>query len=424
MRALGRTPVLLAGLIALGIVCIAAAVVIVRGARSSNTESFSKTWYLHTGALPKPCFRHARMYQTGARESGTLLVLDLDGDGRPDLAAPSPEQNFVAVTRNSGRGGFDKPRVFPTGKRPYALAAGDLNGDGSPDLVAANVNSGTVSVLLNDRGGSFRLRTDYPVGQVPDGVLIGDIDGDGSADLVVTNQGGPSYTSVLLNKGDGTFRRGPSPPIRHADALADINGDGKSDLVSLGRRAASVLLGLSGGRFATAVPYRTGDGPTWVAVGDVNGDKAADLVTANYGIEPMGVGDTVSVLLNKGDGTFGHKRDFAAGEYPTSVAIGDVTGDQRPDLVSVDAESGDVSIFEGDGHAGFGERLTYPYSREGGGSESVSIADTNGDGEADLVVDLGVEAAVLLNVPGPCRGTGTGGNETLPPPRVGLGRAG
>ena len=405
MRAVGRKPFVLAGLIALGIVCIGAAIVIVRGNRSSNGESFSKTWYLHTGALPlsKACFRQPLTYETGARGSDTLVVLDLDGDGHPDLGSPDLDRNFVSVARNSGRGGFEQAGVFRTGKRPYVLAAGDLNGDLSPDLVTANATSGTVSVLLNRGAGSFGPRTDYSVGQVPDSVVIGDIDGDRSADVVVTNQVGPSYSSVLLNEGDGTFRRGPSLSIRRADALADLNGDGKLDLVSLGQRTASVLLGLGGGRFATAVSYRTGDGPTWAAVGDVNGDTAVDLVTANDGTEPMGVGDTVSVLLNKGDGTFRHKRDFTAGEYPTSVAIGDVTGDKKPDIVSVDAETADVSILTNDGHAGFSERLTYAYQDGGGGAASASIADTNGDGEADLVVNLGSEAAVLLNVPGPCR---------------------
>src|SRR5436190_12371608 len=166
MTSFGRKPFFLAGLIGLGIVCIGAAIVIVLDNRSSNRESFSKTWYLHTGALPKPCFRQRRTYETGARGSDTLVVLDLDGDGHPDLAAPDLDRNFVSVARNSGRGGFEQAGVFRTGKRPYALAAGDLNGDLSPDLVTANVTSGTVSVLLNEGDGSFGPRTDYRVGQV------------------------------------------------------------------------------------------------------------------------------------------------------------------------------------------------------------------------------------------------------------------
>ena len=164
MGAVGRKPFFLAGLIALGIVCIGAAIVIVRGNRSSNGESFSKTWYLHTGELPlpKPCFRQPRTYKTGARGSDTLVVLDLDGDGHPDLASPDLDRNFVSVARNSGRGGFEQAGVFRTGKRPYVLAAGDLNGDLSPDLVTANVTSGTVSGPAQPRSRFVRAQNGLP----------------------------------------------------------------------------------------------------------------------------------------------------------------------------------------------------------------------------------------------------------------------
>ena len=230
MSALRRKPFVLVGLIALGIVCIAASVAIVLGARSSkgpSKDSFSKTRYLHTGALsvPVPCFREPRTYKAGASGSDTLAVVDFDGDRRPDLAAANPDGDSVSVLMNSGGGTFVERRAFPVGKRPYALAAGELNGDLSPDLVTANANSSTVSVLIGRLG-----------------------------------------------------------------ALADVNGDGKLDLMSLSARTVSVLLSLGAGRFAAGVHYRTGDGPTSVALGDLNRDGAVDLVTANYGIEPMGVG--------------------------------------------------------------------------------------------------------------------------------------
>jgi len=141
---------------------------------------------------------------------------------------------------------------------------------------------------------------------------------------------------------------------------------------------------------------------------DLNDDGAVDLVTANYGSERMGTGDTNSVQPNKGNGTFRRKHDFTTGEYPKSVAIGDVTGDKKPDIVSTDEETADVSILKNDGRARFSKRLTYPYqepSQGAVGAESASIADLNGDGEPDLVFNLSGEAAVILNVPGPCHDT-------------------
>lgn len=211
MSALRRKPFVLVGLIALGIVCIAASVAIVLGARSSkgpSKDSFSKTRYLHTGALsvPVPCFREPRTYRAGASGSDTLAVVDFDGDRRPDLAAANPDGDSVSVLMNSGGGTFVERRAFPVGKRPYALAAGELNGDLSPDLVTANANSSTVSVLIGRLG-----------------------------------------------------------------ALADVNGDGKLDLMSLSARTVSVLLSLGAGRFAAGVHYRTGDGPTSVALATSTG---------------------------------------------------------------------------------------------------------------------------------------------------------
>jgi hypothetical protein len=172
-------------------VCIVAAVLIVLGNRGSGSdESFSENWYLHTDAIPtpKPCFSAPRNYKTVASGSDALVVRDLDGDGRPDLAAPDLERGVVAVLTNSGRGDFEQAGTFRTGKKPDWLAAGDLDGNHSPDLVTTNADGGTVSVLLNKGAGSFRPKADYRVGEGPSSVAIGDVDGDGSADLVTANQ--------------------------------------------------------------------------------------------------------------------------------------------------------------------------------------------------------------------------------------------
>ena len=92
---------------------------------------------------------------------------------------------------------------------------------------------------------------------------------------------------------------------------------------------------------------RSVSGPHSVAIGDVNGDGRPDLVTANRG------SDDVSVLLGDGDGTFRPQTDFAAGGSPYAVAIGDVNGDGRPDLVTANYGSGDVSVLLGNGDGTF-----------------------------------------------------------------------
>ena len=86
-----------------------------------------------------------------------------------------------------------------------------------------------------------------------------------------------------------------------------------------------------------AAPFRffnTGHSAYSVVVGDLNGDGKPDLVTANPYFNPSigGRGDTVSVLLGNGDGTFGPTTDYDTGNSPVSVAIGDLNGDGTPDL--------------------------------------------------------------------------------------------
>src|SRR5690242_1372303 len=70
---------------------------------------------------------------------------------------------------------------------------------------------------------------------------------------------------------------------------------------------------------AVRLDFTAGTGPAGIAIGDLNGDGRPDLVVANDNA------NTVSVLL--GNATFGAKTDFATGSLPISVAIGDLNGD-------------------------------------------------------------------------------------------------
>jgi hypothetical protein len=118
-----------------------------------------------------------------------------------------------------------------------------------------------------------------------------------------------------------------------AFAVGDLNGDGKPDLATASHRPStvSVLINRGNGSFEPVVAYGTGSGPTSVAMADMNGDGRPDVVTANGSSSPGGEDDwvdTVSVLLNRGDGTFRPRRDYRTPiedrlEF-NSVAIGDL----------------------------------------------------------------------------------------------------
>jgi hypothetical protein len=289
-------------------------------------------------------------YRTGAEpgeDANEVAVGDLNGDSRLDLATSNGnESGSVSVLLNRGDGRFQAKVDYRTGRYPQSLAIGDLNGDGKPDLAAANWGAlpGTVSVLLNRGDGSFQAKVDYGTGAAPLSIAISDLNGDGKLDVATAN--GDAHTvSVLLNRGDGSFEAkrdyatGRSPG---SVAIGDLNGDDKADLVTANEAATdSVLLNRGDGTFKAKVDYRTGAEPWSVAIGDLNGDGKRDLVTAIYGFRS----GSVSVLLNRGDGSFRTKVGYPTGTGPRSVAIGDLTGDGKPDLTTADFVSNTASVL-------------------------------------------------------------------------------
>jgi FG-GAP-like repeat len=106
---------------------------------------------------------------------------------------------------------FASPAVFPVGQLPAAVATADFNHDGHADLAGTN-NSG-VSILLGKGDGTFRNLAGYVTGYNPSAIAVADFNGDGNLDLAVGNGGGKSV-AILLGNGDGTFQApGISPPV-------------------------------------------------------------------------------------------------------------------------------------------------------------------------------------------------------------------
>jgi len=166
---------------------------------------------------------------------------------------------------------------------------------------------------------------------------------------------------------------------------SDLDGDADKDLAvanyggGLGN-TVSVLKNNGDGTFAPKVDYGTGTAPYSVFAADLDGDSDQDLAVANSG---DGGGTTVSILKNNGDGTFAAEVDYGTGTFPVSVFASDLDGDTDFDLAVANFSSNTVSVLKNNGDGTFAAKVDYS---TGTGPHSVFAADVDGDGDKDLAV--------------------------------------
>jgi len=306
-------------------------------------------------------------------------------------------------------GNFLAPVNYQTNPYPTGMVTGDFNHDGIPDLamtVCGDVNcatTGSVQVLIGKGDGTFILGNVYiagPIGTTADTMASGDFNNDGTPDVVVVNNGINTFgdVSVLLADGKGGFLAPVSYPVIGSTPVwvqvADFNGDHKLDLaVSVTTtNSVSILLGNGDGTFQPAVSYAVESGPQGIAVGDLNGDGKVDIVAANQcGVDPNCRLGTISVLLGNGDGTFQKELSFPGGFFPLSVAITDFNGDGHLDVAVADAcgtdptctSNGTVGILLGNGDGTLQPLASY--TATAGLIVRLVSGDFNGDHHPDVV---------------------------------------
>ncbi|SCF34826.1 DUF2961 domain-containing protein [Micromonospora chaiyaphumensis] len=304
-----------------------------------------------------------------AGQSRYYRVVAVDGAG--NAAAASAEVSATTRTRNTS----------------------DANGDRRDDAV--DFTRGTaadVFTALSD-GGRFvpdnRPWNDFFAvdAEIP---LTGDVDGDGRADVITFTRGDSADVYVGLSTGSGFaagvkwhdyFAVGTEIP-----AVGDVNGDGRADIVTFTRgTAADVYVALStGSGFGPGVKWHDhfALGTEFPALGDVDGDGRDDIVTFTRGA----AGD---VFVSLSDGTrfvqnaWKWHDTFAIGtELP---ALGDVDGDGRDDIVTFTrGAAGDVFVSLSDGTR-FVQNAWKWHDTFALGEELPGVGDFNGDGRADVV---------------------------------------
>lgn len=265
--------------------------------------------YRNTSVPGNLSFAPRQDFAASSGQGNGNKIIDIDGDGKPDLLSVHWSGNCLWVLRNTSTGpgtiSFAPGVSFSTTTQPHKIDVGDLDGDGKPDVVITAFTSNKLSIFRNTCTPgviSFATRQDFAPGTVPYFVHVGDLDGDNLADIAVVN--------------------------RDVATLAIYRNMSTPGTISLAARQD----------FATPAGTMTHYG---LAFGDINGDAKPDIVTGNY------MKNVASLFRNTsvpGTISFATRTDLPSG-ISYDVGIDDFDGDGRPDIAVTNSGT-TVSILQ------------------------------------------------------------------------------
>lgn len=328
--------------------------------------------------------------------SGSELAAgDLNRDGHVDFVSVSggiPGDAQTTVLLGRGDGTFTELKTVPASG--HELAVGDVNGDANPDLVMWSFTN-LARVALGKGDGTF----EPPVAVVPNaasdaggfpGLVLTDLGGPGNAlDIAVTKSDG---LHVLINNGDGTFASPVSYPNDGREIVAgDFTGDGHTDLAFtrfIGSGDVTSIIvrpgsasGALGAEIRTPAPSSLG----YPVAADLDGDGKLDLAATD-----RWAANLVRIYHGAGDGTFEREEQFPAGGPTSSLGIGDIDGDDQPDIVVGTFRDGIAAKLA----TGETARMN-PAPVSGDGQNGLVMRDFDGDGADDIVGVSGSRMAAI-----------------------------
>lgn len=266
-----------------------------------------------------------------------LVVGEVTGDGHLDVIVGDLAQSALIVLPGNGDGTFGAAILSTVASVPTDIVSTDFNEDGKLDLAVRSTAAASLAIHAGDGAGHFSLVTTLALGADAQRLAIGDVDHDGFDDAAVGY-----YTAVpsriYFGNGDGTFDPPvelPSPGAQMSRmVLADLDNDLDLEVLYCHFNANTATVVVNGGSrtFASPVAYPTRSGnPYDLLAADIDGDGNRDVVI------PLANGRSITTLRGYGDGTlsapFSSSTFSASTDFPHYVALADLTGDARPDLV-------------------------------------------------------------------------------------------
>lgn len=326
-----------------------------------------------------------------------VVVADLDGDGRDDIAAltgmafsPDGTPQNITLVHQQPDGSLATPEFVAAPQRlSHHLHAADLDGSGGRELLLGHSHGLTVYDL---DAAALTAITHYasPVACVF--IESADIDRDGRLDVYC--QGVDGYATVFRGDGNGRLAGPETMQVpgfvgsQDQARLADVTADGWPDLLlaDAASNALFVLPGDRNGGFEPAIAYTYGDedyawSPT-VEVADIDGDDVVEVLVARKCNNPCAA---IQVMRQRANGYLEMAEELPSMDLPTAIIAKDIDGNGRLDLLT--AHSGWSSIGRYMGREdGLGAMPAFSYAPTGHGPRRYAVGDIDHDGQVDIVV--------------------------------------
>lgn len=306
---------------------------------------------------------------------------------------------------------FGQTISMPSGTSTQSLVVGDLNNDGKNEIISSNMGSGNVNVIINNcspnrlnpncLSQSFNLvplTTGSPT--IP---AIGDLNLDGKPDIITGLYGSATAISIFLNQSTGqqidssTFIKMSLSGLNEPSgvAIGDVDGDGKKDILVANYNSATLRIyrnttSIPGGKPTfTSSNFASGTNPNSVAIGDLDGDGKPEILCSNWGSSSLTVYKNNST---PGNLTLSLHRNLAnslqMGTNPYWVRVEDLNKDGLNEIICSNYTTGSVSIFQSTvvNSLVFNPRIDLSVSFPTNGTQSAGINDFDGDGLKDVCV--------------------------------------
>jgi len=308
------------------------------------------------------------------------------------------DSTFVVQTRYSGlisgSLSYDSPLKTATFDPDSDFLPGDVVSISLTDNIessgGAPLGNGFIwsfTIETSDSGtGNLVLATEINNGE-PFYFEIVDLNNDSLLDLAVINETSPGEFSMLLNNGDGTYTNDTysyGSSSLYKLCATDLTADNYPDIVIGNGPRIVVFFNQGDGTLSFDSIYNVTGGsgayPLWISSADFNGDGLLDVVTSDYHYE---VGpDSISVLLNAGNGKLHERKAFFTGDAPMANCVGDFDNDGDFDVAVGNRVSSSLSIHINDGLGNLNLDSSYQFDY---GPVRISAADVNDDSFIDIV---------------------------------------